>query len=73
MWTIQEIYNRQASWNQITGYVAEGEIKGNTQDCASGNLMDDNAGIRASRKKNKFGSRLGGGWVGREIRSVLDM
>lgn len=37
--------------------------------------MDDNAGIRASRKKNKFGSGLGGGggWVGREIRSVLDM
>lgn len=52
-------------WNQITGYVAEGEIKGNTQDCASGNLMDDNAGIRESRKK-KFGSGMGG-WVGEWI------
>lgn len=35
--------------------------------------MDDNAGVRASRKKNKFGRGIRGGCVGREIRSALDM
>lgn len=39
MWTIQGIYNRWTSWDQITGCVAEGETKDNIQDYASGNFM----------------------------------
>ena len=48
--TVQEILNRQTPWDQITGCVAEGEIKDNIQYFALGNLTDDCAGIRAYRK-----------------------
>lgn len=47
------MHDRRTPYGQINGHV-KGEIKDNIQDSASGNLMDDNAGVRAHRKKDKF-------------------